>query len=91
MAHFIRKVLTKPMAWKLGRKQSVLAPGLPNGAYLADCELRDTSPASKDVSNRQALWEWTQRWVESKVEASKPVEEAEVDCADEEECGLPSD
>ena len=23
---------------------AMLAPGLPNGAYLADCEVRDTSP-----------------------------------------------
>lgn len=87
----LKVVLKSPEEGSRPLLYALLAPGLPNGAYLADCELRDTSPASKDVSNRQALWEWTQRWVESKVEASKPVEEAEVDCADEEECGLPSD
>merc|ERR1719152_537791 len=43
---------------------ALLAPGLPNGAYIADCELRDISPPSKSVAARTDLWEWTEAWVE---------------------------
>ena len=42
---------------------ALLAPGLPTGAYLSDCELTDVSPAAKDVKARRELWEWTEEWV----------------------------
>ena len=32
-----------------------------------DCALTDISPASKSVAARQELWEWTERWVETKL------------------------
>ena len=46
---------------------SLLAPGLPSGGYVVDCALTDISPASKSVAARQELWEWTERWVETKL------------------------
>jgi len=46
---------------------SLLAPGLPSGGYIVDCALTDISPASKSVAARQELWEWTERWVETKL------------------------
>lgn len=45
---------------------SLLAPGLPTGAYLSDCELTDVSPAAKDPAARAALWRWTAEWVAAK-------------------------
>ena len=68
---------------------ALLAPGLPNGAYMADCQVRDTSPASKEAASREALWEWTSGWIEGKLAASPPA--ADVECESEEECGVPSD
>ena len=46
---------------------SLLAPGLPSGGYIVDCALTDISPASKSAAARQELWEWTERWVETKL------------------------
>jgi hypothetical protein len=43
---------------------ALLAPRLPNGAYLSDCEVTDVSRAAKDTAAQQALWEWTERWIE---------------------------
>lgn len=45
---------------------SLLAPGLPTGAYLSDCELTDVSPAAKEPEARAALWRWTAEWVADK-------------------------
>ena len=73
------------------RRPALLSPTVPNGAYVVDCEPTDTSPASKDVANRQALWEWTDDWIKSKLAAFDAPAEAAFDCVDEEECGLPSD
>ena len=42
---------------------ALLAPDLPSGAYLSDCELTDVSPAAKDPAARKALWAWTEEWL----------------------------
>ena len=42
---------------------AMLAPGLPSGGYLADCELTDVSPSAKDPKAREELWNWTEGWV----------------------------
>ena len=55
---------------------SLLAPGLPSGGYVVDCALTDISPASKSVAARQELWEWTERWVETKLGSA--VQEEQV-------------
>jgi len=72
---------------------ALLAPGLANGAYIADCEVRDISPASKSVVKRKELWEWTRSWVEQRVaEISEQMTETSVTtCEEDDECGLPSD
>ena len=75
---------------------ALLAPGLPNGAYVTDCELRDISPPSKGVAARTDLWEWTEAWLErtlGEIAEQAPAQsgDAEDECASEEECGLPSD
>jgi len=44
---------------------ALLAPGLPNGAYLCDCELTDVSNSAKDTRAAKELWDWTQQWVAS--------------------------
>jgi len=74
---------------------ALLAPGLPNGGYIADCELRDISPPSKSVAARMDLWDWTEAWIE-RTRAGYAAEAAEgadagMECANDEECGLPSD
>ena len=74
---------------------ALLAPGLPNGAYISDCELRDISPPSKGVAARTDLWEWTEAWLERTLGEIAPTAtqsgDAEDACGDDEECGLPSD
>lgn len=42
---------------------ALLAPRLPTGSYISDCELTDVSPAAKDASARAELWEWTENWL----------------------------
>ena len=54
---------------------SLLAPGLPSGGYVVDCALTDISPASKSVAARQELWEWTERWVETKLGSAAQEEQ----------------
>ena len=44
---------------------ALLAPDLPSGAYLSDCEITDVSPAAKDPAARKALWAWTEEWLEA--------------------------
>ena len=43
---------------------ALLAPGLPTGSYLSDCELTDVSPSAKDPKAREELWAWTEGWVD---------------------------
>ena len=45
---------------------ALLAPGLPTGSYLSDCELTDVSPSAKDPASRAALWAWTEAWLDEK-------------------------
>ena len=47
---------------------ALLAPGVPNGAYLSDLAVTDVSPAAKDVRAREALWRWTSDWLEAQRE-----------------------
>ena len=44
---------------------ALLAPGLPNGAYLSDLAVTDVAPAAKDARAREALWAWTESWLEA--------------------------
>ena len=48
---------------------ALLAPGLPSGAYLSDCEVTDVAPAAKDARAREALWAWTEQWIAGRREA----------------------
>lgn len=90
-------VLKSPREGSRPIVHALLAPGLANGAYVVDCEVRDIAPASKSVAARRELWEWTSRWLEEKVALLGPEEDAtsaeEVNdtCETDEECGLPSD
>ena len=71
---------------------ALLAPGLPTGAYLSDCELTDVAPAAKDPAARAALWEWTESWLAKNAERLKLLEDpVAAGVCDDEECGLPSD
>ena len=70
---------------------SLLAPDLPSGAYVVDCRQTDISPASKSVTARRELWEWTERWVEKKLaRAGQGVDptSGEVESAAPEYAGL---
>ena len=50
---------------------ALLAPGLPTGSYLSDCELTDVAPgAAKDAAAREELWRWTEEWVARAREAT---------------------
>lgn len=53
---------------------ALLAPGLPTGSYLSDCEITDVAPAAKDAASRRKLWEWTERWLEAKRTELQPPE-----------------
>ena len=44
---------------------ALLAPRLPSGGFISDCELRDISPASKSVTAREELWQWTETWLKN--------------------------
>ena len=66
---------------------ALLAPGLPTGAYVSDCELTDVSPAAKDASARVELWEWTERWI---AEARAKAELAKAEVALKSESGTPN-
>ena len=69
---------------------ALLAPGLPTGAYLSDCELTDVSPSAKDPAAREALWAWTDAWLDENTKRMAILDDPSLVCEDE-ECGLPSD
>lgn len=66
----LKIVLKSPSEGARPILHALLAPGLPQGGFVADCELRDISPPSKSAAAREALWEWTSEWLDSKVAAA---------------------
>ena len=50
---------------------ALLAPGLPRGGFVSDCELRDISPASKSAAAREELWRWTEVWLERALDEER--------------------
>ena len=61
------------------------------GGYVADCEVRDISPASKSAAAREELWQWTESWLEGALREEAVEAEPLEECGGDEECGLPSD
>ena len=78
--------------WELQRlaPQGEGPPGLPAGGYVADCEVRDISPASKSAAAREELWQWTESWLEGALREEAVEAEPLEECGGDEECGLPS-
>lgn len=74
----VQLAFKKPAAGCRTSVYALLAPNLPSGSYLSDCELTDVSPAAKDPAARGALWRWTEAWVEQKRAAAAPAEAAEA-------------
>jgi NAD(P)-dependent dehydrogenase (short-subunit alcohol dehydrogenase family) len=62
----VKLLLKKPEDGCRTSMYALLAPGLPTGSYLSDCELTDVSPAAKNTKARDSLWEWTETWVAEK-------------------------
>lgn len=67
----LKLVLKSPEEGARPLLYALLAPGLPSGGYVADCELRDIAPAGKGVAARRALWEWTAEWVQKALAAKQ--------------------
>ena len=55
---------------------ALLAPGLPSGSYLSDCEITDVAPAAKDVAARRKLWEWTEQWLNAQRDLRRKAQDA---------------
>lgn len=75
----LKVVLKSPEEGARPLLYSLLAPGLPTGSYVVDCEVRDVAPAAKDAAARKELWEWTREWIEGNlpVPVDAPGDEVE--------------
>lgn len=87
----LKAVLKSPQEGCRPLLYALLAPGLPAGGYVADCEVRDISPASKSAAAREELWQWTESWLEGALREEAVEAEPLEECGGDEECGLPSD
>lgn len=63
----LRLVLKTPADGARTLVYALVAPSLPSGSYLSDCELTDVSPAAKDARAASALWKWTNNFLDERL------------------------